>query len=1108
MKTTNDWQYAWLSRLSKLMAVVVAMSVALPRAEAVDRTWVGTTSTAWMTTTNWSGSTTPGANDVAVFENAGTATNYVLNFNSSPAVTGTYTLGAISVTSTRTTNDWTLGNSSTTRPQGVLAFNGQTIGSTNNVIISNASGKNMTFNAVASGSLTMSILLNNASQNVIDIGDVGGITITSTITSAANRLLTLQGAGSGVLTLSAANTYTGTTRLSATTIRAGNNDAFSSTLLQLNGGTLASDSATARSFTNNVTIGGDVAFGDATGTGALNFAGNVGLGGATRTLTTTVSTTFAGAVTNGSLTKAGAATLALTNSGNSFGTLTVNTGTVSIGANTTVTGLAGSGGGLNLSAGTLTVNASADQTFALPIGGSGSFTKAGAGNLTLSGNNTYSGATVVDAGTLTTATTTAISTNVTVASDATLALGAAQTFTALSGNGTLAAGNSAMTFNIASTSTFGGTLTGNSSSSLTKTGAGTMNFTGNTADYAGTVSVTQGTITGLSFGTGTVSMSGGNAFGESGGTIANSFVIVASQTSVFYSQNFNSIGSGLPADWTVRIGATESSVGTVGSLTTTHVNWATSTGQFANYASATGLTSTSGTAAQAASTDRALGVRPTNTFGDPGAAFNYAFSTTDQTIESVSIDLMMLDVQARSTTWSIQYGSGTDPSSFTTLGTWTDPGTWGTTPLSFSGTAVSGMSNLSNGVFRVVALTSSTGSGSRDSIAIDNFQMVAATTTPASAQLGINEAGSTTFSGPIAVTGTANLFATTGGTATFSGAISGSSGVLTKSGAGTVVLTGANSYGGNVAVQAGRLQGNAASLLNNVAVAAGAELLFNQTSTGTFTGIVSGSGSLTKTGAGVLAITNAQTFTGPITISAGALALSGSGSLASSLITVAADGTLDASGRSGGLTLASGQTLAGTGTVDGLVVVGGGATVSPGNSPGILNADAFEFAAGGNFNWQIFDLASPAGTGWDLLSGTGAMSITAGTTLGEQFNVNLWSLAGIGPDVSGLLAGFDPDADYAFKFADFAGGITGFESAKFFVNTAGTNGTDGFANTLNGQFSIAIGSGIAVGDGDTALYIVYTAIPEPSTVVLACLGLAVMGCAARRRRLTTAATRS
>jgi len=103
---------------------------------------------------------------------------------------------------------------------------------------------------------------------------------------------------------------------------------------------------------------------------------------------------------------------------------------------------------------------------------------------------------------------------------------------------------------------------------------------------------------------------------------------------------------------------------------------------------------------------------------------------------------------------------------------------------------------------------------------------------------------------------------------TYAGAISGSGG-LVKAGAGTLTLTGANSYTGSTVVYDGRLIGDTTSLqgeMNNLAV-----LEFAQSIDGTYAGQIRGTGQLIKTGAGSLTLTGAQRYSGGTFVSAGRL---------------------------------------------------------------------------------------------------------------------------------------------------------------------------------------------------------------------------------------------
>jgi autotransporter-associated beta strand protein len=248
-----------------------------------------------------------------------------------------------------------------------------------------------------------------------------------------------------------------------------------------------------------------------------------------------------------------------------------------------------------------------------------------------------------------------------------------------------------------------------------------------------------------------------------------------------------------------------------------------------------------------------------------------------------------------------------------------------------------------------------------------------------------------------------------------------------------------------------------------VNLAAGTTLTLTDGGT-TFSGVIGGAGGLAKTGPGVQELAGANTYTGPTTVAAGTLRLTGSGAIAaSSRITVGtaagSAAVLDVSGVTGGFALAAGQALAGTGTVVGPVAVGGGATVAPGTSVGTLNVADMTWQGGGRYDFEF------AGAVGDLVNGTGALNLSA-LTSASRFTVHVQS--------------FDPalTGPQTYTIASFTGGIAGFDPAA---------GNPQF--TFAGLF-VPGSASLALTGND--LRLTFTPVPEPAYALLLCAAAATV----------------
>ena len=373
--------------------------------------------------------------------------------------------------------------------------------------------------AISAGTLTVSGTLADATDVInsgtydVDVTDTiqslsgsgavelaGGITLTTgdsgndTISGIISGTGALTKAGSGTLTLSAINTYSGSTTLSAGAISIsssanlgaipGSADADN---IIFNGGTLNTTGTFTLGSNKGITLTGD---------GTINTDSSTTL-------------TYGGVITGSSnLTKSGTGTFLLTGANTYTGDTTIsagtfrvsgtladttdviNSGTYDIDATDTVQSLSGSGA-VELANGiTLTTGDSGNDTVSGVISGAGSLTKVGSGTLTLSGTNTYTGDTTISAGKITVSGTLADTTD--VVNSGIYDVDSTDTIQSLSGSGGVElASSTILTTGDPGNDTVSGVISG--SGSLTKAGTGILTLSGSNT-FSGNTTISTGTL--------------------------------------------------------------------------------------------------------------------------------------------------------------------------------------------------------------------------------------------------------------------------------------------------------------------------------------------------------------------------------------------------------------------------------------------------------------------------------------------------------------------------------------------------------------------------------------------------------------------------------------
>lgn len=832
---------------------------------------------------------------------------------------GTLQLGSITGLGA-TTNSVTFGASAPLNTKLQLNGNSVTIGglathaTPGSVFVENANASNAT--------LTVNQASDSTFAGVLQDGTGGGA-------------LGLTKSGTGVLTLSGNNIFTGTATINAGTLALSGG----STIADATTVSLANTAGAILQLNANETIG--------TLTGGGTTGGNVNL--QSFTLTTGGGTTYAGSIFGaGSLVKSGASTLTLSG-GNTFsGTASITAGTLALSggsaiadtttvslANTsgailqlnaseTIGALAGggtTGGNVNLQSFTLTTGgANSDNAYGGVISGTGSLVKSGTGRLTLSGTNTYTGTTTINAGTLS-------------VDDLAENLGSSATAVALSGGMLSYTGNNAaftrgLTVSASSgqieTTTAGQTLTlSGGNVAITGTGNFTVSGVGNTA-ISTNITGTGGGILNKT-GTGMLTLSGSNTY--SGATnIQNGTLALG-----------------------VNNGVNQSVAVTLGDAT--------------------------------ANTN---GVLRLNGFSQIVYGLNTAGAGTGNRVTGGSSTLSTLTINAAtaSSFTGILGGTGTDENNLALTKI-------GNNTLTLSGNnTYSGNTTVSTGTLKiasVLAIPSGTGKGNVSLTGSLDLNGNSITLNGLSGGGGISSSAAGTMN--LAVGGNDQ-------TSSYSGVISNGTATalgLTKIGSGELTLSGASTFTGGTTIKNGSLilSGNNDRLATTGSLILGdtsttgklvlgegtnarnqtlagltttgaggsvvgsnattnSLLTLNIAASNTFSGTLGGAGAnenmlaLSKSGAGTLTLTGTNTYTGTTTVEAGVMTVNGN--IGGSVATVVKTGaTLNGTGTTGAMDIQSDGTLQpgdggiGTLTVSGRLTLAGIANFELG-TPGASHA--------------------------------------------------------------------------------------------------------------------------------------------------------------------------
>ncbi|WP_158298707.1 autotransporter-associated beta strand repeat-containing protein [Sphingomonas psychrotolerans] len=906
---------------------------------------------------------------------------------------------------------------------------------------------------------------------------VGGLNLSTTFAGVIGQdavsTLSLVKDGTGTLTLTGANNYTGTTTISAGTLQVGNGG----TSGRLGSGDVINNSILFFSRSDGLTVGSVIS---GTGSlallnGGLTLSGANSYSGATTiqsgTLTIQNNSALGSNATGTTVGSGGALEMqggiTITEALRLFGTGVANGGALrSIsGTNTVATDIVlGSSARININGAlnlqgvtgnghTLTVGGGGQGTFFGAISNLTSFIKDGTGTLTLTGANNYTGTTTISAGTL--------------------QVGNGGT------SGRLGSGdvinNSILFFSRSDGLTVGSVISGTGSLALLNGGltlSGANSYSGATTIQSGTLTIQNNSALG-SNATGTTVGSGGALEMQGGITITEALTLygtgVANGGVLRNISGTNTVATDIILGSSARININgalnlQGVTGNGHALTVGGAGQGTFFGAISNLTSftkdGTGTLTLSGASTFSGATVVDDGTLELTATGSTGSGLIRVNNATLRVLGTRSIanninfangalsELHAQDGQTLTLTGTLGFASGE-----MTFGSAGGTGTIVVTPNGNIGYHPTGRIIVAGGTLRA---------GS-DRLGV--FTSVHRTTT-------VNAGATLDYDGqagaPVAIKNLegAGTLLNGGGTTTinagtFSGSIRGTQslvvGATQFAPAGTLTLSGNNDYSGSTTIDTdatlalsgtGSLSASsgvdiAAGGIFDVSGASGAVVIGNLSGNGdvvigardlsiangngTFGGVISGSGTFRQSGAGtlILAGNNSSTanFTGAVDVTGGKLAIDGSMG--------------DVVGNTALMTL-SGGALGGSGTFHGSVTIGN-AALNPGNSPGTLTiAGNLALGSATILNYELGAPGTVGGVSNDLVNVGGDL------TLDGTLNT-IASGAGYGPGY--------------YRLFNYGGSLT--DNGVAIGTIAGALQADILTN-VNGQVNVRLGGSQAL----------------------------------------------